>query len=603
MNHTASPLEKKGIFSSFPAHPAGQVASRLFKFFASVQLAIPLLLTLIGVLAAGTFVESYHGTDAARIVVYQSPWFGFLLFLIAVNLTAAALSRLPWKVKHTGFVITHIGIILVLTGSWLTSIQMIDGQMIIAEGATEYRINISEPLLYIYSEETERNWLIPLQKHAFPWAGVHAVKAARDSAFPLNLALTAYYPKARMRENLMPAETGPAALQVRLKNSFVDQSQWLIQNDAERGNVQMGPAKLQFTDTLLKENAAPAPETGYLELQFEKSSQNIPLPPDLKTPAVFPVEGTPYQIQVTRVLKGAAVVGKELVESPDTVNPAVELTLNGPGLSEKHTVFSKYPDFPTVHGMKPSAAGLHIFYRMPNGGSKGESHELRFALKDGKLLYQVRDGFDIKTGEVETGKEVELGWMGMTFQVNTFYPNASVNRSFTAEPNTSESEDVLPAVRLQISGTVPKSGDSPQTLWLRQGYEETVEVDGNKYQVVFGEKRIPAGFKLKLKDFRVENYPGTEKPASFESDVTLLDSMTGTVKDATVSMNKPLVYNGYRIYQSAFSLQEGQAEVSIFSVGKDPGVPVKYTGVIIMLTGIITMFYTRKFSSTAGRML
>ena len=101
-----------------------------------------------------------------------------------------------------------------------------------------------------------------------------------------------------------------------------------------------------------------------------------------------------------------------------------------------------------------------------------------------------------------------------------------------------------------------------------------------------------------LRDFRLEQYPGTSRPASFESDVTLKDDGRGLVRNQTVSMNKPLIYRGFRIYQSGYSQPQGEPEISIFSVGKDPGVPVKYAGTIVMVTGIIMMFYFRRFSST-----
>ena len=99
----------------------------------------------------------------------------------------------------------------------------------------------------------------------------------------------------------------------------------------------------------------------------------------------------------------------------------------------------------------------------------------------------------------------------------------------------------------------------------------------------------------------MENYPGTDRPASFESDVTLKDDMRGVVKDVKVSMNEPLDYRGYKIYQSGYNLVEGQPDISVFAVGKDPGVPVKYLGVIVMIIGIMIMFYTRRFSVRGGK--
>ncbi len=576
---------------------------RIFKFFASVKLAFFILFSLMAVLAAGTFVESYHGTETARALIYDSPWFALLLLLLGVNVTAAALDRFPWQRKHIGFVITHLGIVLILIGSFVTSKMMIDGQMTLAEGETEYQITLHSPLLQIYSETKKQEWSFPLKKHPFPWQGRSLIAdPLKEPQVPFQINWTADFPKAKLEENLKESPEGPAALKVKLKNSFVDQEQWLVLNDPDLGEVQMGPAKLKFTDEKLKDHEDAAPETGYLEIQFDqKPVIRIPLQDGLKPPVSFPVEGTPYHIRLLRVLKSALVDEKNLLvdrpadpQAPEAeTNPAVELVLEGNGSEEHHTVFAKFPDFPTMHGMKPSAAGAKIFYRLPNSGSRGESHELRFVGSGGEWLYQIQKGLQVKTGKIAVGEPVSLGWMGMEFTVESLWPHSVMDRRFTPEPNTSESEGVLPVIAVEI-----KTEKETKSIWLRQGMPETFILDGGKYHIVSGEKRKPAGFKLLLKDFRLEQYPGTGRPASFESDVTLKDDARGIVRDVTISMNKPLIYRGFRIYQSGYNQPENGPEISIFSIGKDPGVPIKYGGTIVMVIGIILMFYFRRFSST-----
>ncbi len=602
-------MEKPKVF--FPELFVG-----IFKFLASLKLALFVLVALMSVLAAGTIVESLHGTDAARLLVYDSPWFGLILFLLGVNVAAAALDRLPWKKKHTGFVITHIGIILILAGSFMTRSMMIDGQMAITEGETEYRITLPAPQLFIISETRTRPWIFSLGKHAFAWDGrILLEKAVNARRAPFPLFLLSDYPKARMSENIQPSPDGPPAIQLKLNSSFVQQTQWLIKDDPALGTVQMGPAKFRFTGERLKEAAAVAiPEAGYLEFQFEKNNFNFPLRADLKTPVEFPIENTPYRVKILRLLKNAVVIGKELKEeNAETLaqNPAAELAVYGEnGFVEKHTVFAKFPDFPTVHGLKPSQIGLKVFYR-PAGsaGSRGQSHELRFVQDKEGLIYQIQKGLEVKSGKTVMYEEVPLGWMDMKFKIETYYPHAKINRLFSPQPETSQSEEDQPAIQIE-AGT----GNEKKQIWLRQGDQQELLIAGEKYRIIYGQKRMPAGFKLTLKDFRVQNYPGTDRPASFESDVTLQDDMTGLAQNATISMNKPLIHNGFYIYQAGYSLpanregaemghsQQG-GEVSIFSVGRDPGIPVKYAGAIVMVIGTLTMFYTRRFSSTAGKMV
>lgn len=578
-------------------------AVRIFKFFASLKLAVMVLVALMAVLAAGTFIESAEGTDAARLLIYQAPWFSVLLFLLAMNLFTVAIDRLPWKVRHIGFVITHLGIILILFGSFLTQRLMVDGQISIAEGETEHRITLPDPLLYIYSERLQRTWFFDLPRRAFPWRGEQSLNYANDGEeTPFEIKILTSYPKALMKETLIPAAEGNPAIKIKLKNTFVDQEQWLMKNSAGLSEVQMGPALLKFTDEILPEQPGTASESNYLEFEFlneGKKTQTIQIPiaKDLKMPAKFSLKDTPYQIEILGIYHSAVVDGKKLIEDPDAKtaqNPAAEFILTGPELNEKHTVFSKFPDFPTVHGMKPSAAGVKVFYRMANAGSRGERHEIRFILKEGKLICQIVEGMKVLTVDAEKGKEIPTGWMGgLTVRVEEFYPASALERSFLPEMNLSENPTALPALQIRFL-----AGGEAKTVWLRQGIREEIEIAEQPFTLVYGQKRIPAGFKLQLKDFRLEKYPGTDRPASFESDVLLKDDSRGVIKEVTISMNNPLAYRGYHIYQSGYSIPEGEAEISTFSVGKDPGVPVKYAGAIVMVAGILTMFYTRRFSSS-----
>jgi len=87
------------------------------------------------------------------------------------------------------------------------------------------------------------------------------------------------------------------------------------------------------------------------------------------------------------------------------------------------------------------------------------------------------------------------------------------------------------------------------------------------------------------------------QPASFESDVILKDDSTGSRREVNISMNRPLQHRGFRVFQSGYQQPEGGPEISIFSVAKDPGIPLKYAGSIILVLGTLLMFYTRKFSN------
>jgi len=560
----------------------------VFRFFASLHLAIFLLLGLGGVFAVGTFIESAYGTEAAKGVVYQSPWMSLLLILLALNVTAAALDRLPWKRKHTGFVITHAGILLILTGSLVTRAFGIEGQMAIPEGGTESRIILNEPFLQLVFRENGSVASVPIPHRPFPWKGRERLYGEPT------IWLRQYLPKASRKEEVQESLKGSPALAVVLESSFMKANHWLVLEDPERSEILLGPAQLRFAKEKL--TAPKKLRSGdFLEFQFKDRSVKIPIPD--RPPHAIPLKGTPYKVSDLRIFRNAEVQGNQLVDvSPEWENPACEFFLEGGGMKEKHTVFSKFPDFPTIHGRKPSRAGAQIFYRRPSEEFV-PPNELRFVWQEAGLpLYQVRKGDRITDGSVKLGEEYETGWMDFKFRVERYYPHAKIRSVFREEPVSSQAEDHGGAIELEAEGKGKR-----EIFWLGQGEDKELRFQDRSLHLIYGLKTTPVGFRLKLRDFRVEHYPGTGQPSSFESDVTLKDDSQGTLRDLTIRMNQPLVHGGVKVFQSGYQQPQEGPEVSIFSVAKDPGIPIKYGGAIVMIVGILLMFYSRRWSNQEKR--
>lgn len=58
-------------------------------------------------------------------------------------------------------------------------------------------------------------------------------------------------------------------------------------------------------------------------------------------------------------------------------------------------------------------------------------------------------------------------------------------------------------------------------------------------------------FSIRVDDFRIEHYPSGQ-PKSFESDLVILDADLAHPLRQTISVNHPLSYKGYTIYQNSF---------------------------------------------------
>ena len=105
-----------------------------YEFCASLQFAVVLIALLAVVLGLGTFVESGFGTEAVKFGVWNTWWFTLLNALLAVSIFCAAAIRFPWKRHQTGFVITHIGLLVLLAGCLMSQRGGIDAQIPLLEG-------------------------------------------------------------------------------------------------------------------------------------------------------------------------------------------------------------------------------------------------------------------------------------------------------------------------------------------------------------------------------------------------------------------------------------------------------------------------------------
>ena len=86
----------------------------------------------------------------ARAYVYGAPWFNFWLTLLSANLTVSALSRWPWRQHHVAFLVTHLGIITLLSGALIGRIFGTEGSVTLFKGeAPTNRLLLNEQQLRV----------------------------------------------------------------------------------------------------------------------------------------------------------------------------------------------------------------------------------------------------------------------------------------------------------------------------------------------------------------------------------------------------------------------------------------------------------------------
>lgn len=124
-----------------------------------------------------------------------------------------------------------------------------------------------------------------------------------------------------------------------------------------------------------------------------------------------------------------------------------------------------------------------------------------------------------------------------------------------------------------------------------EGQPKVVPFGNASVAVAYGAKRVTLPFSIKLKDFIMERYPGTDNASSYASEVTLIDPRKNLVKDQRIFMNNILDYDGYRFFQSSFD----QDELGTYlSVNHDaPGTWISYFGYALLTLGMIWTLFSK----------
>jgi len=116
-------------------------------------------------------------------------------------------------------------------------------------------------------------------------------------------------------------------------------------------------------------------------------------------------------------------------------------------------------------------------------------------------------------------------------------------------------------------------------------------IDGIEFSIGYGAKVIELPFSLKLDDFQLERYPGSNSPSSYASDVTVIDESKDLVMPYRIYMNNVLNYGGYRFFQSSYDRDELG---TILSVNHDAwGTIITYLGYLLMTIGMFASIFNK----------
>ncbi len=629
-----------------------------FRFLASLKLAVICLATLSGTLAYGTKFNSAYGLNAANEYIYQTKGFALLLAFLAANVLCAALIRYPWSKRQTGFLITHLGLLVTIAGSWWAARSADEGLLGMREGETNRSlIRTHKPMLYVkpldpHTGKATGEYRIPIRPGAFDWEpGRFEVVSVPDD--PFKLALKNYYAASVGGAEFVPDPSGTPMVKIRpmfkppgsaepMDVFPREESRWLV---AEGGKIQRAvkdqrPARFLFTyvsrpevlDDFLDPPAEPGLE-GVARLRYTDSAgkprrldvpldgaavdRPIPLPDSDLTASFAKVDHVPLEADMLKRL------------GEDSLNIVQFKVRKGDGPEVEHNGFSALPMAPPIIPKRDGDNAtlpqplIQLGYDYPPVVDPQVNQ--RFGVievmgdNQGRLGYRVygrgNPGKLVAHGPVKPGGRftafggTSVAPMTLTVEVEEFLPSGrekEVARSVS--PGPSEIDNAIPAALVEMT-----VGGVTKDIWLRKSGDfepdyRAVTFPSGMYEVAFDSDRVDLGFSLKLNDFDVGFDPGTSKAASFRSEVTLTDEARG-IKDQphSIYMNHTLDHANWRFFQSNYSRyvdkrtgRETGEFVSVFSVAKNPARAMTYAGCIIVVLGAFVQFYMRAGIFTDG---
>ncbi|MGJ8676795.1 MAG: cytochrome c biogenesis protein ResB [Akkermansiaceae bacterium] len=190
--------------------------------------------------------------------------------------------------------------------------------------------------------------------------------------------------------------------------------------------------------------------------------------------------------------------------------------------------------------------------------------------------------------DIDDVKEIHFPELPFNIKVSHWMRNSKVFKGNPAKQNAYPVVDGLilgwaenqPMEEENAAGcyldVIPKGDVASSTKLLLYGPHidmVTASIDGKVYGFSLVREIWPMPFKVRLDSSIGEYYPGTNKPSSFQSEITRFgDNDEGadtTEKSFTIKMNEPMRYGGYTLYQARWSGETARAQ-SGFAIVQNP---------------------------------
>ncbi len=253
---------------------------------------------------------------------------------------------------------------------------------------------------------------------------------------------------------------------------------------------------------------------------------------------------------------------------------------------------------------------------------EGEAANVSSAYHDWEIaLWKGKDGgkdvvaYGLKG--LRPGRQLEFLEYGITLTVGQYYPNseaysveggqssggvlsASGIQTLKAVALNKEPEKNFPGCALTLKGV--DQDTAPVILYGGEDDPVKITKGGAEYFLQLRRKNFPLPFLLRLKDFTVEWYPNTEVARSYKSLVEVVPpGGAGGSREVLISMNKPLRYKNFTLYQSSYAVDKAGRESSTLAVVRNSGRLLPYFASFLTFGGLALHFLLMAFRAKLKR--
>ncbi|GEM_PF-6499616 len=524
-------------------------------------------------------------------VLGKSWWIRVPLVLLALNLFSITITRFRRSWSQFGMISTHVGLITILVGAFLTSVMGINGMVQFAEGETASTYFESQEVLAVMENPDAIPLQCPVPFGAAP--SREDVRVRIDLPGGTTVSVDKYYHNyADASELKNDAETPNPLLEVHAWSEHTgEQVERLPEGKTEgHGVISLGglttllfmtPAQdLEAVEKAVARVARIRMGRVHVVAPGRDQPQEIEVQTSLGKDVA--IEGTSYTLRLDKFLPSFQVTedNQETTEDDHPRNPVVLATLTGPKGVEKKRIF--VPQMEPPNGATTWPDGMQVRYLVA-------PYLSLMRLPDGRI-FAVGDVLDDPKAPLELSKETgTIRWLGAMLHA-VHYSHARLE----TKPNNANPEENPRALVTVRHGAASKS------VWVARSEPDrwtTVELGDARIQVGYHRdtKSFRLPFQLTLDKFIEQTYEGSASPMAWESHLTVKDSEKGETFQYPIKMNEPLFYRGWKFFQSGKDQDpESGIWISTLSVSWDPGQYLIYVGCFFVTVGVLFLFYGKQ---------